>query len=125
MAGAKGTETATRRTDKWRMNMRNATCNDQASQADRHAYNAAFEELGLTWHWDAQTYERLQAATRGPGSVRTYLETEQAHLLRAYEADFLVNAIETAKARCRAEMAGLRSHPAVRASWSAETLLAA
>jgi hypothetical protein len=121
MAGAKRTENATRRTDKWRSEMRNAPCTDH----DRHAYNAAFEELGLTWHWDAKTYERLQAATRGRESVRAYLETEQSHLLRAYEADFLVNAIETAKARCRAEMAGPRSHTASRPSWSAETLLAA
>ena len=101
--------------------MRNAPCTDH----DRHAYNAAFEELGLTWHWDAQTYERLQAATRGRDSVRAYLETEQSHLLRAYEADFLVNAIETAKARCRAEMAGPRSHPVPHGSWASETLLAA
>ena len=101
--------------------MRNAPC----TVHDRHAYNAAFEELGLTWHWDAKTYERLQAATRGRESVRAYRETEQSHLLRAYEADFLVNAIETAKARCRAEMAGPRSHTAARPSWSAETLLAA
>jgi len=121
MAGAKHTGIATRRADKWRTEMRNAPCTDH----DRHAYNAAFEELGLTWHWDALTYERLQAATRGRDAVRAYLETEQAHLLRAYEADFLVNAIETAKARCRAEIAGPRSHPAPRASWSAETLLAA
>ena len=75
--------------------MRNAPCTDH----DRHAYNAAFEELGLTWHWDAATYERLQAATRGRESVRAYLETEQSHLLRAYEADFLLEAIETARAR--------------------------
>jgi hypothetical protein len=129
MAGAKRTEKPTRRTDKWRTEMRNAPCTDQASQAhthaDRHAYNAAFEELGLTWHWDAQTYDRLQAAARGRDSVRAYLETEQSHLLRAYEADFLVNAIEAAKARCRAEMGAVRSHAAPRPSWSAQTLLAA
>lgn len=101
--------------------MRNAPCTDH----DRHAYNAAFEELGLTWHWDAKTYERLQAAAQGREAVRAYLETEQSHLLRAYEADFLVNAIETTKARCRAEMATLPTHPAPRKSWSAETLLAA
>jgi hypothetical protein len=101
------------------------TCTDQSTQADRHAYNAAFEELGLTWHWDAQTYDRLQAATRGSDSVRKYLETEQSHLLRAYEAEFLVNAIETAKARCRAEMAGLRSQPVSQAAWTGDARLAA
>jgi hypothetical protein len=73
-----------------------------AAETERHAYNAAFEELGLSWYWDAVTYARLQA--HGRQGVRVYLETEQAHLLRAYEADFLVNAIETAQARCRASM---------------------
>ena len=65
--------------------------------AHRHAYNAAFDELGLTWHWDAATYDRLKA--QGRNGVRRYLEAEQPHLLRAYEADFLVDAVETAKAR--------------------------
>jgi hypothetical protein len=98
---------------------------NQAAQADRHAYNAAFEELGLSWHWDAHTYERLQAATRGRESVRAYLETEQSHLLRAYEADFLVNAIETAKARCGAETAAPQSRPVPHAAWAGDTRLAA
>lgn len=66
-------------------------------QAHRHAYNSAFDELGLTWHWDAATYDRLKA--QGRNGVRRYLEAEQPHLLRAYEADFLVDAVETAKAR--------------------------
>jgi hypothetical protein len=30
---------------------------DPALEAQRHAYNAAFEELDLPWHWDAATYE--------------------------------------------------------------------
>lgn len=83
------------------------TAAEQAAEGHRHAYNAAFEELGLSWHWDAATYARLQA--HGRDGVRTYLETEQPHLLRAYEADFLVDAIETAKARCHASMASSRA----------------
>ncbi|WP_372825681.1 hypothetical protein [Polaromonas sp.] len=76
------------------------TTASQAVEAHRHAYNAAFEELGLTWHWDAATYARLQA--HGRDGVRVYLESEQSHLLRAYEADFLVEAIEATQARCHA-----------------------
>jgi hypothetical protein len=44
------------------------------------------------------TYACLPA--QGPEGLRAYLEKEHPHLLRAYEADFLVNAIETAKRRC-------------------------
>lgn len=72
--------------------------NDPATEAHRQAYNAAFEELGLNWHWDPVTYACLPA--QGPEGLRAYLEKEHSHLLRAYEADFLVNAIETAKCRC-------------------------
>jgi len=78
------------------------TAAGQTAEAHRHAYNAAFEELCLSWYWDAATYHRLQA--HGRDGVRIYLETEQAHLLRAYEADFLVDAIETTQARCYANM---------------------
>jgi hypothetical protein len=69
---------------------------DPAREAQRHAYNAAFEELDLPWHWDAATYERLLGHGCG---VRRYLETERPHLLRAYDPDFLVAAVEAAKAR--------------------------
>lgn len=96
------------------------TAADQASETRRHAYNAAFEELGLTWHWDAATYARLQAL--GRDGVRTYLETEQSHLLRAYEADFLVHAIETTQARCFASMTSKRARPAPDAGWRSDTL---
>jgi hypothetical protein len=71
---------------------------DAETEAHRQAYNAAFEELGLSWHWDRVTYACLPA--QGPEGLRAYLQAEHSHLLRAYEADFLVNAIETAKSRC-------------------------
>lgn len=61
----------------------------------RHAYNIAFERLDLNWHWDAATYHRLQ--TDGHCPLRKYLETEQTHLLSAYEVGFLLKAIEAAK----------------------------
>ena len=70
----------------------------QASEAHRQAYNAAFEELGLNWHWDRVTFACLPGA--GRDGLRRYSEQEHPHLLRAYEADFLVEAIETAKRRC-------------------------
>ena len=90
------------------------TAAGQAAESHRHAYNAAFEELGLTWYWDAATYARLQV--HGRNGVRVYLETEQSHLLRAYEADFLVNAIETTFARCHEGM-GHRT-PQAPCGWS-------
>ena len=80
-----------------RQAMRKDTVADQTTEIHRHAYNVAFDALGLSWHWDEATYVRLQSL--GHDGVRVYLETEQSHLLRAYEADFLIHAIESAKAR--------------------------
>jgi hypothetical protein len=64
------------------------------TEVERNAYNAAFSELGLTWYWDAQTYRQLRAASQQKCHVRSYLEAHQPHLLKAYDADFLVQAIE-------------------------------
>ena len=86
-----------------------------AAETERHAYNAAFEELGLSWYWGAATYGRLMGRHRGREAVRAYLLSEQAHLLRAYEADFLVAAIETARSRYQAgflALAHAMPHPA-------------
>jgi hypothetical protein len=78
-------------------NLHHSAPADPSAEAQRHAYNGAFEELGLSWHWDSATFAWVQA--RGNDGVRTYLENEHPHLLLAYRADFLVNAIEAAKAR--------------------------
>jgi hypothetical protein len=80
---------------------------DASAEAHRQAYNAAFEELGLNWHWDPATFARLPA--HGREGVRAYLQSEHPHLLRAYDADFLADAIETAKARYYATIAGNRA----------------
>jgi len=60
----------------------------------RNAYNAAFHELGLRWYWDADTYERLTRGSSTPQEqVRHYLESQQPHLLKAYDAEFLTSVI--------------------------------
>lgn len=100
--------------------MINTALDNTATDQVRHAYNAAFEELGLSWHWDTATFARLK--TEGPDAVRNYLENEQSHLLRAYEADFLVEAIEAARARCHASMTINRAGAAPYASWSSGSL---
>lgn len=57
------------------------------------AYGAAFEELDLSCGWDP--------ATDGAGreGLRAYLEREHPHLLRVYELDFLVEAVEATRER--------------------------
>jgi hypothetical protein len=68
----------------------------------QNACNAAFHELGLAWCWDAS--HPLPCTGASPDAlrdcVRDYLTQHQAHMLRAYDADFLVDAIIGAMARC-------------------------
>jgi len=65
----------------------------------RDAYNAAFYELGLKWHWDESVYENVLSDHQERERLLGYLKTHQTHLLSAYEPEFLVAAIETTKAR--------------------------
>ncbi len=78
---------------------------DAAAEAERSAFNAAFYELGLRWHWGSDAYRALAAVACERSRLRSYMQTEQAHLLRAYDAEFLTNAILATKQRCRASMA--------------------
>jgi len=80
--------------------------NDSTAGVDaaalRNACNAAFHELGLGWCWDAS--HPLPCAGAEPESLRDclrdYLTKHQAHMLKAYDADFLVDAILAAITRC-------------------------
>jgi hypothetical protein len=62
--------------------------------AAHDAYNAAFYELGLRWHWDRDTYAALVRHSADPlARIRHYIETHQPHLLSAYDPAFLAAAI--------------------------------
>ncbi|GGC15732.1 hypothetical protein GCM10007205_25840 [Oxalicibacterium flavum] len=87
---------------------------DDIAALHRNAYNAAFYELGLSWHWDADTGHDLSDTVGGSQRLRHYLENDQSHLLKVYEADFLIDAIQNAKARCYQAMSAAGSRkPAI------------
>ena len=88
------------------------------TEIERSAFNAAFYELGLRWHWDSATYEALANNPCERSRVRHYLEAEQPHLLRAYEPEFLTDAILTAKARCRRALGHSPAHVAPSFNWA-------
>ncbi len=69
------------------------------AEVQRNAYNAAFTDLGLSWFWDAATHRSLPRGADERETIRVYIETRQAHLLKAYDAEFLVNAIHATKQR--------------------------
>lgn len=78
--------------------------NADAAEAERNAYNAAFYELGLRWYWDIDTYLQLEKVAAGRERIAHYLKQHQAHLLRAYDTDFLIDAIEAKKLQCRRDV---------------------
>ncbi|MFT5643889.1 MAG: hypothetical protein ACI83P_001443 [Janthinobacterium sp.] len=88
------------------------------SDIHRNAYNAAFYELGLRWHWDDTIYENLLCEADEHQRLRAYLETHQPHLLRAYDADFLIGAIEATKARCYNVMTAEGCHSGGYIDWA-------
>ena len=64
-------------------------------EAARNAYNSAFSQMEIGWHWDAATYRELLADGGQP--VRSFVERHCPHLLRAYGIDCLVNAVESTR----------------------------
>jgi hypothetical protein len=79
---------------------------NESAQVHRNALNAAFYELGLRCHWDSAMYQDVLCQSEERDCLRSYLEQHQPHLLRAYDAQFLIDAIQAAKARCLEAMSG-------------------
>lgn len=88
------------------------------AEIERSAFNAAFYELGLRWHWDDATYERLATNPCDRSRVRHYLENVQPHLLRAYDADFLTDAILKAKQRLQRALSHCAPHKVPQFNWA-------
>lgn len=66
-----------------------------AGEFAQDAYNAAFFELGLPWHWDRETYAALLRHSPDPQArIRHYVETQHPHLLAAYDTTFLAAVIQ-------------------------------
>ena len=86
-------------------NIRDSNCQSITAETERNGYNLAFCELDLEWYWDAHTYAGLQAISEKKSHVQAYLEAHRPHLLRAYDADFLANAVETVRSRFGQTMA--------------------
>ncbi len=78
-----------------------AACDPLAAELE--AYNCAFCELELPWRWDAKTFRHLLSVAPDHDLVGTYVERNQAHLLRVYEKAFLRDLVLSAKARHREE----------------------
>jgi hypothetical protein len=66
---------------------------ERAIRTQLCAYNTAFAELGLRFRWDAQTLESLASIDGEQARIVAYIEATHPHLLNAYSAAFLSEAI--------------------------------
>ncbi|WP_277184704.1 hypothetical protein [Caballeronia sp. BR00000012568055] len=66
---------------------------DREVHAQVCAFNTAFEELDLMFRWDVPTYRALASADSDYGKLAQYIDTHHPHLLTAYSAEFLCQAI--------------------------------
>jgi HAD superfamily hydrolase (TIGR01509 family) len=63
----------------------------------RVAFNRAFAEAGLRWHWDTETYRRLLATTGGKERITRWWHEVQPHDAEAPDAPSIVRALHARK----------------------------
>ena len=58
------------------------TLADTERDGHRPAFNAAFAEAGLTWHWDEALYGELLEVTGGKERIRFFCERHEPEFLQ-------------------------------------------
>jgi beta-phosphoglucomutase-like phosphatase (HAD superfamily) len=75
------------------------TLADTERDGHRPAFNAAFAEAGLDWHWDETLYGELLAVTGGKERMRFYCEKYAPAFLQRPDADDTIKALHAAKTK--------------------------
>lgn len=73
------------------------TLADTERDGHRPAFNAAFADLGLDWHWDEALYGELLAITGGKERIRHYAEHYAPEIAARNDFDALIKALHAAK----------------------------
>ena len=75
------------------------TLADTERDGHRVAFNQAFAEAGLDWHWDVALYGTLLAVTGGKERMRHYLDRYRPDWARPADLDGLIARLHAAKTR--------------------------
>jgi len=75
------------------------TLADTEKDGHRPAFNMAFEEAGLDWHWDENLYGELLAVTGGKERIRFYLEKFNTTFVKPDNFDDFVKGLHAAKTK--------------------------
>lgn len=75
------------------------TLADTERDGHRPAFNRAFAEAGLDWHWDVDLYGRLLNVTGGKERMREYLAQYRPDYRSPADLDALIERLHAAKTR--------------------------
>ena len=75
------------------------TLADTERDGHRVAFNCAFAEAGLDWHWDVALYGQLLAVSGGKERMRHYVERYRPDYRKPADFDALVGRLQAAKTR--------------------------
>jgi HAD superfamily hydrolase (TIGR01509 family) len=82
------------------------TLADTERDGHRVAFNAAFAEAGLDWHWSEELYGELLAVTGGKERIRYYLANWRADYQLPADADGFIAGLHAAKTRHYTKLLG-------------------
>ncbi|MEQ1601071.1 MAG: HAD-IA family hydrolase [Methylophilaceae bacterium] len=80
------------------------TLADTERDGHRPAFNQAFKEAGLDWHWDVALYGELLAVTGGKERIRYFVERYHPNYKKDEEFDSLVAQLHRDKTRIYTEL---------------------
>jgi len=75
------------------------TLADTERDGHRVAFNQAFEEAGLDWHWDVETYGKLLAVTGGKERIRYFIDEFQPAYDKPADVDAFIPKLHKSKTR--------------------------
>lgn len=87
------------------------TLADTERDGHRVAFNQAFADAGLDWHWDVDLYGRLLAVTGGKERMRHYVERFRSDIELPPDFTALVARLHAAKTRYYTDMLAQGSIP--------------
>lgn len=87
------------------------TLADTERHGHRPAFNQAFKDAGLDWHWDAALYGKLLAVTGGKERIKHYIEHDRPDYQKPAHFEQLVADLHQAKTRHYAALAATGSIP--------------
>lgn len=93
------------------------TLADTERDGHRPAFNQAFADAGLDWHWDAALYGKLLAVTGGKERMKYYIDRFRPDYRKPDNFDELVAGLHQAKTRHYSTLAakgGIPMRPGVR-----------